>query len=279
MNYLIHNGKMRKEGIPLISPDNRSFRYGDGFFETMRMIDRKIMLEDLHMERLFHSLRLLRFDAPRTFTPARVREMIAELAAKNQHLSLARVRVTIFRGEGGLFETGDCYPHHIIQTWPLNASTQQLNENGLILGIYKEARKACDTFSHIKSNNYLPYAMAAMWAKEQKLNDALLLNSFDRIADATIANLFIVKDGVIKTPAVSEGCVGGIMRRHLLQVLRKEDMPVEEIALSAEDVLQASEVFVTNAISGIKWVKQVNESEYPCQLAAVLHRKIMDTRL
>jgi branched-subunit amino acid aminotransferase/4-amino-4-deoxychorismate lyase len=59
-----------------------------------------------------------------------------------------------------------------------NPAIQYMNENGLILGIFKEARKVCDHFSHIKSNNYLAYTMAALWAKEQKLNDALLLNSY-----------------------------------------------------------------------------------------------------
>jgi aminodeoxychorismate lyase len=273
--FLIHDGKMRKSGIPLISPDNRSFRYGDGFFETMKMVNGKIILEELHFERLFTSLGLLRFKRPANFTPAFLREQITELTAKNKHTALARIRLTIFRGEGGLYEVEDHSPHYLIQTWQLDPVIHNLNENGMVLGIYKDARKTCDGFSHVKSNNYLAYTMAALWAKEQKLNDALLLNPFNRIADATIANVFIVKDGLIKTPALSEGCVSGVMRRHLLQSVRKENMPVEETQLEIEDLMQASEIFLTNAIYGIKWVKQVGESEYTNQLSALLQKNIV----
>jgi branched-subunit amino acid aminotransferase/4-amino-4-deoxychorismate lyase len=80
---------------------------------------------------------------------------------------------------------------------------------------------------------------------------------------------------VIKTPALSEGCVSGVMRRHLLQSLRKENMPVEETQLEIEDVLQASEIFLTNAIYGIKWVKQLGDSGYTNQLSSLLHKKMV----
>jgi branched-subunit amino acid aminotransferase/4-amino-4-deoxychorismate lyase len=273
--FLSHDGKIRKSGIPLISPDNRSFRYGDGFFETMKMVHGKIILEDLHFERLFTSLDLFRFKRPAHFTPAYLREQVAELAAKNRHTPLARIRLTIFRGEGGLYEVEDHFPHHIIQSWELSPAIHTLNENGMVLGIYKEARKTCDAFSHVKSNNYLAYAMAALWAKEQKLNDALLLNAFNRVADASIANVFIVKDGLVKTPALSEGCVGGVMRKHLLQSLRKENMPVEETQLEIEEVMQASEIFLTNAIHGIKWVKGLGENGFTNQLSALLHKNVV----
>lgn len=274
--FLIHDGKMRKSGIPLISPDNRSFRYGDGFFETMKMVNGQIVLEELHFERLFGSMELLRFKRPSFFTPAHLREQVAELAAKNKHESLARIRLTVFRGEGGLYELEDHAPHYIIQTWALNPSINQMNENGLVIDVYKDARKACDGFSHIKSNNYLAYAMAALWAKEQKLNDALLLNSFDRVADATIANVFIVKDGFVKTPALSEGCVSGVMRKYLLQLLRKENIPVEETTLEIEDLMQASEIFLTNAIHSIKWVKQLGKNGFTNQLSSQLHAKLLN---
>ncbi len=274
-DFLFHDGKFSKTGKPLISPDNRSFRYGDGFFETMKMVNGKIVLEELHFERLFASLDLLQFQKPIYFTPGYLSEQIAVLAKKNNHSKLARIRLTIFRDEGGLYDVKDHFPHHLIQTWELNPAMNVLNENGLVLGVYKDARKACDNFSHVKSNNYLSYVMAALWAKKEQLNDALLLNPYNRIADATIANVFIVKDGIIKTPALSEGCVSGVMRRYLLQTLRKENMPVEEAQLQIEDVLQASEIFLTNAIYGIKWVKQLGDSGYTNQLSSLLHKKMI----
>lgn len=274
-NFLFLDGKPHRTNELLISPDNRSFRYGDGFFETMKWMNGKLILPDLHFERLFSSMDRLQFQPPHFFTRAYLENQISTLVKKNGHSKLARIRVTIFRGEGGLYDITNHFPHHLIQTWELNPANNQLNENGLVIDIFKDARKVCDGFSHIKSNNYLSYLMAALWAKQQRLNDALLFNPYNRLADATIANVFIVQNGLIKTPAITEGPVQGTMRRHLLQSLREASMPVEETEISLDDLHQASEIFLTNAIYGIRWVKQLNKNAYSNQMAAFLHQKML----
>ncbi|HVX50428.1 MAG TPA: aminotransferase class IV [Chitinophagaceae bacterium] len=272
--YLNYNGKTHNSDKLFISPNNRSFRYGDGFFETMKMVKGKILLRNLHFERLFSSLDTLKFDSPGNFTADALEEQIGNIAKKNGHTSLARIRLTVFRGDGGLYDD-DNKPNYIIQTWLMNPAINTLNENGLVTGIFPDARKACDMFSPIKNNNYLCYAMAALWAKQQKLNDALVLNSHERIADASIANVFIVKDGVIKTPAITEGCVAGVVRRYLLQCCHTEGIPVEETSVSAEDVLQAQEVFLTNAGYGIRWVKTCGSSNYTPQAVKTMFNKFI----
>ena len=276
-NFLFYNGKISKTGKMLISPDNRSFKYGDGFFETLKMVDGKLLLADYHFERLFESLDILQFSKPVYFSPDYLKEQITVLAKKNVHSRMARIRITIFRGEGGLYEVSNHFPHYLIQSWELNPANNKLNENGLVLGMFSEARKVCDSFSPIKSNNYLPYVMAALWAKREKLNDAILLNPYNRVSDATIANVFIVKDGQIRTPALSEGCVNGVMRRHLLSSLRRENMPVSEDQLSIEEIMEASEIFLTNAIYGIRWVKGLGNSGYTNQLATYLHKNFVQS--
>lgn len=270
--YLYYNGKTYRSDKLLISPNNRSFRYGDGFFETMKMVNGKIALADYHFERLFQSLELLQFDKQALFTKDHLEQAITALAVKNNHRKFARIRLTLFRGDGGLHDAVNNTPNYLIQTWQLNPAIKDFNVNGLVTGIFTKAKKACDAYSHLKSNNYLSYAMAALWAKEQHLNDAILLNTNNAIADATIANIFIVKDGVIKTPALTEGCVAGVMRRHLLQCLRTENIPIEETNISVDELLQAAELFFTNSVYGIKWVRQCNESNYTNQLSARLHR-------
>jgi len=141
----------------------------------------------------------------------------------------------------------------------------------------RRQKKSSDFFSMIKSNSYLPYVMAALWAKENNLNDAILLNHAGGIADTTIANLFIIKDGTIKTPAITEGPVAGVMRRHLIKTLRANDYEVEETTVSVADVLEASEVFLTSAIHGIKWVKQIDNSQYNNSLTTVLYKDFIQT--
>ncbi len=274
-NFLYYNGKISKTGKPLIYPDNRSFRYGDGFFETMKMVNGQIVLADLHFERLFHSLELLKFQKPVYFTKDYLIDQVKVLAKKNMHHRLGRIRLTIFRGEGGLYDVENHFPHHLIQSWELNPSVNRLNENGLVVDIFKEARKVCDHFSMVKSNNYLSYAMAALWAKQEKLNDAILLNPYDGIADATIANFFIVKDGLIKTPAISEGPVDGVMRKYILQQLKLEGIPFQETRILPDEIMQASEIFLTNAINGIKWVKQAGKNGFTNQMASLLFKKMV----
>jgi len=239
------------------------------------MVNGKIVLRGLHMQRLFSSLATLQFDIPKLFTPAALEQQVTELTAKNGHTRLGRVRLMVFRGDGGLFDI-DNHPNYLIQTWQLPDSYNQLNENGLDIGIYKDAAKACDTFSPIKNNNYLCYAMAALWAKQNKLNDAIVLNAFGRVADASIANIFIIHNGIIKTPALTEGCIAGVTRRYLLQCLRKDGVPVEETALTADELLQAHEVFLTNAAYGMRWVKSCGNAGYTLQAVPMLYKKYIE---
>lgn len=277
-DFLFFDGQVLKSDKLLISPNNRSYRYGDGCFETIKVLNGQIMLREYHVERLFSSLELLRFKKPGYCKADWLQKQILSLVEKNGHAKRARVRVTVTRGEGGIYDEQNHYPYFLIQSWTLQPATQELNENGLVVDIYKEARKTADHFSAIKTNNYLPYLMGALWAKEQHLNDAIVLNAFDRVADATIANVFIVKDGIIKTPALTEGPVNGVMRRHLLQLLRKENIPVEEGLLTVDELLEASELFLTNAIHGIKWVKQLGNSYYQNTTAVRLYKMLQENK-
>jgi aminodeoxychorismate lyase len=275
LKVLNYNGRFYRSDEPLISANNRSFRYGDGFFETMKMINGKIVLRDQHFERLFSSLELLQFDKPDYFTSQLLEQQIITLADKNKHSNIARIRLMVFRGDGELSGAQDNFPNYIIQTWERDETYNQLNKNGFVIDIFKDARKICDNYSHVKSNNYLPYVMAGLWAKKNNLNDAIVLNAFDRVSEATIANVFILKDGVVKTSALTEGCVAGVMRRHLLKCMREEGMPLEETSINIEDVLQAQELFLTNAAYGIRWVKQCSKSEYSNEFAKMLYEKFV----
>lgn len=254
MNYLCLDGKILPADQPVLMADNRGYRYGDGLFETMRVVRGKVALEEYHFNRLFAGLKLLRFDIPSFLTAQKLQERIIHLCEKNKCNELARVRLSGFRGNGGLYE-GNNTLHYLIECWPLDGD--QWNENGLSIGIYPDARKSSDAFSNLKSANFLPYIMAAKYAKENKWNDCLVLNQHGRIADATIANVFLVKNNTLFTPSLAEGCVDGVMRKYLLEKVNVEEKPV-----TIEDILNADEVFLTNAVKGIRWVKQLQDKIY-----------------
>lgn len=275
--HLVLDGKMLREESCHISPNNRSFRYGDGFFETMKLVNGKIALAEFHFERLFTSLVRLKFEPPAFFTPAYLNNLVISLVQQNGHSSPARIRITIFRGDGGLYDPENHYPHCLIQSWPLQPA--KLNENGLDIGIFRYACKSADSYSAIKSNSFLGYTMAALWVKENHLNDALLLNQHGRIADASIANVFVVHDGVIKTPPLSEGPVNGVMRRYLLATMPGLGYQVAETPVTEEMLQQSTECFLTNAISGIRWVKSLNNNMFRCNLSPVLYNTLIKSQI
>lgn len=276
MNYINFNGKIQDADQPALLVSNRGYRYGDGLFETMKLMNSEILLESFHFERLLSGLSLLKFEILELFASGSLKQEIVSLCKKNQCEKLARVRLSVSRGNGGLYDE-DRTLQYIIECWPLNGSVNQLNENGLVIDIYPEVRKSCDVFSNLKSANFLPYSMAALYAKENKLHDCLLLNESGNIADATTANLFIIKDGIITTPALSEGCVDGVMRRHLLEKLRVMGFGLREGVLKVNALENADEVFLTNAIHGIRGVRQFRDKRYSTKKTSEIYNLFIKT--
>lgn len=273
--YAVLNGKFVKEDSISISPNNRSFRYGDGFFETIKVVNKRIILSEYHFSRLFSSLAALGFECPVQITSVYFQDLVEQLVVKNSHQALARVRITIYRGDGGLYDEVSKYPNHLIQSWPLENAVNRLNVNGLVTDVYLKARKVSDDFSHIKSNNFLCYAMAALWAKSQKLNDCLLLNPYNNVADSTIANVFIVTGGIVKTPLLTDGPVSGVTRKFLLEHLPALGIQCVETSITTDELNDASEIFLTNAIYGLKWVKTFGNHQFTNTLSARIHDQLI----
>lgn len=273
--FFTYNDKIYKHGTAIINPDNRSLRYGDGIFETLKVIKGKIQLRDYHFERLFLGMETLKFETPKNFTAAYFENKILALCKKNLHDSFTRVRLMVFRGNGGLYDAENHLPNYIIQTWSIE-NNDELNSNGLTIDIYPDAKKSCDNLANLKSNNYLPYVMGALYAKQIKVNDCILLNNFNRVCDTTVANIFIIKNDFIYTPPLNDGCVAGVMRRFIIEKLYTY-FKIEEKSISIEDLEKADEVFVTNSIKGIRWIKQFKDNQYSNMGVKKIHRILNET--
>ena len=256
------NGKFYSNNTPIINAGNRGLRYGDGLFETMKMRNGILILEDEHFARLWKGMQVLQFTVPKHFTPDKLQDIISQTAIKNGHQKAARIRITIYRSDGGLYDAADHFPNYIIETWALPEAIGELNSNGLDVGIYTDVKKSCDILSNLKHNNYLPYVMAALYAKKQKWNDAVLLNNRGNICDSTIANIFFIKDEIIYTPALSEGCVAGVMRKYIIVQMAKIGFTCMEKEISVNELLNADEVFLSNSIYNLRWVKSIGESNF-----------------
>jgi branched-chain amino acid aminotransferase len=262
MLHISFNGKFHLQEAPLIGAANRAFRYGDGLFETMKMLDGKIIQQDGHFQRLFAGMKVLQFELPKHFTHENLLMAIEKLAKKNGHENAARIRLHIFRGNGGLYDVISHSPNYIIETWELPESNGQWNSNGLVAGIFEGVQKSCDMLCNIKHNNCLPYVLAALKAKQEKWNDAIVLNQFGRVADTSIANIFAIKNNTVFTPALGEGCVAGIMRKALIKYLQQNNFNFEELPVSIADVMEADEIFFTNSIYNMRWVQRMGNKIY-----------------
>jgi branched-chain amino acid aminotransferase len=259
-HFFIYNGKIFTSGEPVIQIENRALRFGDGLFETMRMQNGNLLLAEYHFDRLFKGLHLLQFEIPAFFTNSFILDKINELAGINNCLQNGRIRLMVSRSAGNIAATAE-HPDYIIEGYPLNEEIH-LNEKGLATAVFPDAKKSCDSFSNLKSNNYLRPLMAISFAKKNNIDEAILLNAYNHICESAIANIFMIKDNTVFTPPLTEGCVEGTIRRFLLEKKEIDSLRIEEKILLKEDLLTADELFFTNSIQPVRWVKRFAEKEY-----------------
>lgn len=276
MAFVCLNGKFLPADQPILQASNRGYRYGDGIFETIKMVNGALIWWDEHCERLHKGFALLHYKIPALVTNQQLRQDTEQLCKKNNCTALARIRLSFFRGNGGLYDA-DRTAQYLIECWPLSESLQTMNVNGLVTGIYPHARKSCDAFANLKTANFLPYTMAAEYAMQQKLNDCLVLNTSGNIADSTIANIFLVKKGEIYTPPLTEGCVEGIARNYLLKKLKGQGYTITEAIITPGDLQAADELFLTNCITGIRWVGRMDGKQYTNLLTGEIYQRFIQT--
>jgi len=253
MQWVWHNGLFVLQGQPLFTAANRSFKWGDGLFETATFYKGRLLLAAFHFERLFEGARLLQMHS--SFSEEQLTNAITDLCEKNSCSALARVRIALYRDDAN---AGSC----VIEATALPEETAQWSETGWRVVLYPFARKSCDVFANLKSANYLPYIMAARYATETGADESLVLNTHNRICDGSKTNVFLLSGTNVYTPALSEGCVAGVMRRYVLQELKRLGYAVHQQAVTEPMVQEADCVFVTNAIEGLRWVQQFGDKTY-----------------
>ncbi|NTS42816.1 aminotransferase class IV [Flavisolibacter sp. BT320] len=251
------NGDFFPANAPLLSVQNRSFKWGDGVFETAKVYRGKLLLAALHYERLAVSLRLLGITAGESLDLNQLTATVLELCRRNKCLPSARVRLAVFRQEDG--SAG-----YSLEAIPLPETTNSWQEEGLEIVLYPFARKSMDAFANLKSANFLSYVLAQQYAVERGVDDALVLNAQSFLCDSSKANLFLIKGKNIYTPALHQGCINGVMRRIVLQECKKLGYRVFQDEVEESALLSADEVFLTNAIQVIRWVRQYKNAVYTC---------------
>jgi branched-chain amino acid aminotransferase len=277
-NYISHNGNIVLSDTPLFTHKNRAFAYGDGLFESMRLHDQKILFYDSHYERLKRGMEILKMHPPAGIDKAFFLDVCIELAEKNKIEKDGRIRLELYRNEGGFYAPLSNEASFVISISPIEDFGFRLNERGLRIDIFDTLRKAGGILSGIKSSSALLYVISGLEAREKNADECILLNEAGGIAETTKSNIFMVKDGAFYTPSLSEGGLAGVMREQLIHLLHEEGKKVVERRILPSEIESFDEIFLSNAIRGIEWVVAYRNKRYYNKHADWLLKKL-NTRI
>jgi branched-chain amino acid aminotransferase len=251
---------------------NRAFKFGDGVFETIRIVNGRALFLEHHINRLITGAKAMKIDVSQNLNVSYFTKTINELSHLNKIKQGGRIRLTLFRSGEGAYKPTSNDGSYVIEMIPIDDNYFKLNTEGLIIDIYNIMKKSLDQFSRFKTLNSLLYVQASIYAHENKLDDSLILNGDGNIIESSRSNIFIVSNGVLYTPPLEDGCVGGIMRMNIINIAINKKIKVYECSLRPQNLLIADEVFLTNTIKGIEWVRGFQNKRYYHDLS----KKIID---
>ncbi|MFC7774104.1 aminotransferase class IV [Flavobacterium sp. GCM10027622] len=254
---------------------NRGFLFGDAVFETVKILDNKILFSEDHYFRLMASMRILRMEIPMNFTLELFEESLLSMA-RNEHLeNSARARITVFRKDGGLYLPKTNEIDYIISVSNLENPTYTFEKKTYEVDIYKDFYISKQLLSTLKTTNKALHITGSIFADENGLDNCILLNDDRNATEALNGNIFMLKDSVLSTPPISEGCLNGIMRRQILAIAKTvEGIEVKEEAISPFDLQKADELFITNVIKGIQPITKYRKKEFNTTLSESLLQKL-----
>ncbi|UKJ06515.1 aminotransferase class IV [Solitalea lacus] len=261
-HFINYNGEILPEEQPLFTAKNRAFRYGDSLFESVRMINGELKFLEYHVERLQEGMKRLYFSNHKVFTAEFLNDQVHQLAKSNKIFDQARVRISVFREGGGLYTPEINTGTFVIEMQKLEEPAYEINKKGVIIDLYDDVRKNFNPLSGLKTGNSLPYILAAVYKQQKGLDDVILLNDEGYLVEGISSNLFLVKNGEFYTPALTEGCVAGVMRRVILAMGLHTGLKFHELKIRPEALRDADEIFLTNAAQGIRWVVGYQEKRF-----------------
>ncbi|MBT7850128.1 MAG: aminotransferase class IV [Flavobacteriaceae bacterium] len=276
------NGELLTEQQAKLSIFNRGIAYGDALFETLKTLNGKILFWEDHYFRLMASMRILRMEIPMSFTPEFLESQILELLMHhNSNSNSFRVKLMVFRNQGGFYTPLTNDVSYFITAEPLEVDLYLFDNSDYRVELFKDFYVTPGLLSTLKTNNKVLNVLGSVYAKENQYENCLLLNTNKSIVEALNGNLFLVKDNVIKTPPLEDGCLNGIMRKQVLEIIKKiPDFECIEASISPFELQKADELFVTNVIQGIQPIKVYRKKNFTTDVSqSILAKLNMTVRL
>ena len=270
------NGTLNPDSENFISIENRGYKYGDALFETLKVVHGKILFWEDHYFRMMSSMRILRMEIPMSFTMEFLeKEIIKTLEANVLLKSTARARINVHRAEGGKYLPNTNSIAYNIVVESLNSDFYILNENDVTVDLYKDYFVAPGLLSTLKTNNKIINVLGSIYANENSFDSCLLLNTNKSIVEGLSGNLFLVKDKQIKTPPLEDGCLKGIMRKQVIELVKSmEGYELIEDSISPFELQKADELFLTNVIIGIQPITKYRKKVFTNEVSELILNKL-----
>lgn len=217
---------------------------------------------------------MLSLDFSPQFTKDFLKKSVLELLSLNGLQENAYARVALFREGKGRYQPQDMQAGYVIETESVSGELFAFNSKGLSLGLFGELQKPLDKLANFKTCSALVYVLASVYKTKNRLDDCAILNTKTNICDSTNSNIFLVHGNALTTPSLEEGCIDGVMRRQVLTFAKANKMRVSEQAVDTEALRGADEVFLTNAVSGIRWVESYGTKKFSHSTAFLLSEKL-----
>ena len=253
MLFVNFNGEILPADTKVLTVANRGFKYGDGLFESMRMLKGQLKFAAEHATRLQKGMKALKMDGYSQMDAWFLKEKADQLASVNK-IKHGRLRLTVYRDAEGLYTPSQNKVGYLLEIQPVDEPRYFLNSKGLIIDVFTELSKPTNFLSNIKTCNSLVYVLAGIHKSQNNLDDVLLLNQNGFLCEASSSNVFVYYQNNLYTPALSEGCVEGVMRQVVIDLANKMGIPLTEAQINPEILYEADEVFLTNAVKGIQSV-------------------------
>jgi branched-chain amino acid aminotransferase len=270
------NGNIVSQDATVLT-NNRTFLYGDGVFETIKILNNKVLFLEDHYFRLMSSMRVVRMEIPMNFTMEYLEEQILSVVNANSLQSSSRARITVYRNDGGYYLPRNNSISFLISAVALENTIYTIEKINYEVDLYKDFYITKQLLSSIKTTNKILNITGSIFASENGLDNCLLLNDSKNVVEALQGNIFMLLGNKLITPPISEGCLNGVMRKQVLNLAKKiENLEVVEEVISPFDLQKADELFITNVIKGIQPITQYRKKSFATNKSIELLEKLND---
>lgn len=271
------NGTIVPEGTTILA-QNRAFLYGDAVFETVKICTNKILFLEDHYFRLMASMRVVRMEIPMNFTMEYFEEQLLLTVVENGFSESARARITVFRNDGGYYLPKDNTVSFLIHSTSLENKYYSFEQKEYEVDLFKDFYITKQLLSSIKTTNRILNTTASIFAYENGLDNCLLLNDSKNVVEAIQGNVFMIIGTKLITPPISEGCLNGVMRKQILNLVKKAKfLEVVEEVISPFDLQKADELFITNVIKGIQPITKYRKKTFETNFSNLVLEKLNES--